>query len=64
MLFRSLALTTWVLTTGILILLLTPAVRVLISFADYLLTGDWWFVLWTGIVLLLLASGFIAAFPR
>ena len=50
------------LTVGILVLLLTPAARVLASFIGYLVGREWWFVLWTGIVLALLASGFIAAF--
>ena len=50
------------LTVGILVLLLTPAARVLASFIGYLFGREWWFVLWTGIVLALLASGFIAAF--
>jgi uncharacterized membrane protein len=53
-----------ILTAGILILFLTPALRVVISFGDYIIERDWWFVLWTGIVLALLASGFIAAFAR
>ncbi len=47
---------------GTIILLLTPTARVALSFVDYLVAGDWWFVLWTGVVLALLASGFIAAF--
>jgi uncharacterized membrane protein len=56
--------TTQILTAGILILFLTPALRVVISFGDYILEREWWFVLWTGIVLVLLAGGFIAAFAR
>jgi uncharacterized membrane protein len=47
---------------GIVVLLLTPAARVAASFIGYILERDWWFVLWTGIVLMLLAGGFIAAF--
>lgn len=50
------------LTGGTIILLLTPTARVALSFVDYLVARDWWFVLWTGLVLALLASGFIAAF--
>ncbi len=50
------------LSFGIVVLLLTPAARVAASFVGYLLGREWWFVLWTGIVLVLLASGFIAAF--
>jgi uncharacterized membrane protein len=56
------ALTNRLLTAGIIVLFLTPALRVLISFGDYIIERDWWFVLWTGIVLVLLAGGFIAAF--
>ena len=52
------------LSGGVLVLLVTPVARVLASFLDYLWMRDWWFVLWTGIVLALLASGFIAAFAR
>ena len=58
------AVTNQILTVGILVLFLTPAVRVLISFGDYIIEREWWFVLWTGIVLVLLAGGFIAAFAR
>ena len=58
------AVTNQILTAGILVLFLTPALRVAISFGDYVLERDWWFVLWTGIVLVLLASAFIAAFAR
>lgn len=50
------------LSFGILVLLLTPAARVVASLVGYLFERDWWFVLWTGIVLMLLASAFIAAF--
>lgn len=56
------AITNQILTAGILVLFFTPALRVLISFGDYILERDWWFVLWTGIVLVLLAGGFISAF--
>src|SRR5262249_54966053 len=58
------ALTNRILTAGILVLFLTPALRVLISFGDYIIEREWWFVLYTGIVLMLLASGFVAAFAR
>jgi uncharacterized membrane protein len=56
--------TRFLLEGGALVLLLTPVVRVLVSFGDYLWTRDWWFALWTGLVLALLASGFMAAFHR
>ncbi len=56
------AVTRGLLTGGTLILLLTPTARVALSFVDYILARDWWFVMWTGVVLALLASGFIAAF--
>ena len=53
--------TTILLDGGAFVLLVTPAARVLVSFLDYVWTRDWWFALWTGLVLALLASGFIAA---
>jgi uncharacterized membrane protein len=58
------AVTHGLLAFGIVVLLLTPAARVATSFVGYVLERDWWFVLWTGIVLALLASGFAAAFTR
>jgi uncharacterized membrane protein len=48
--------------TGIVVLLLTPVGRVVVSFIDFLLKRDWLFVALTGIVLCLLGSAFIAAF--
>ena len=49
------------LTGGVIVLLVTPVARVLASFLDYLWMRDWWFALWTGIVLALLASSFLTA---
>lgn len=49
------------LTAGVLVLLVTPVARVAASFVDYLWMRDWWFALWTGIVLALLASSFLTA---
>jgi uncharacterized membrane protein len=46
---------------GVIVLLVTPVARVLASFLDYLWMRDWWFALWTGIVLALLASSFLTA---
>jgi uncharacterized membrane protein len=60
----SLPTTRVLLDAGALVLLLTPAARVLVSFVDYVWMRDWWFVLWTGIVLALLASGFTTALHR
>jgi uncharacterized membrane protein len=56
--------TRFLLSGGALVLLLTPAVRVLVSFVDYVWTRDWWFALWTGIVLALLASAFTSVLQR
>jgi uncharacterized membrane protein len=53
--------TTFLLEGGTFVLLVTPVARVIVSFLDYVWTRDWWFALWTGLVLALLASGFIAA---
>ena len=55
-------LTRAVLAMGLAVLLLTPVVRVIVSFVDFLWTRDWWFALWTAMVLALLTGGFIAAF--
>jgi hypothetical protein len=46
---------------GVIVLLVTPVARVFASFVDYLRMRDWWFALWTGIVLALLASSFLTA---
>lgn len=46
---------------GVIVLLVTPVARVVASFLDYLWMRDWWFALWTGIVLALLASSFFTA---
>jgi uncharacterized membrane protein len=53
--------TTLLLGGGVLVLLATPVARVLTSFLDYVWNHDWWFALWTGIVLALLASSFLTA---
>ena len=51
-----------VLTTAIVILLATPAARVVISVAEYARERDWLFVALTLIVLLTLAGGVVVAF--
>jgi uncharacterized membrane protein len=50
------------LTAGLLVLLLTPVARVAVSVVGYVGERDWWFVLYTGIVLALLIASFVAAF--
>jgi uncharacterized membrane protein len=50
------------LTAGLMSLLLTPVARVVVSVVGYVRAGDWWFVLFTGIVLVLLISSFVVAF--
>ncbi len=50
------------LTLGLGVLLLTPVARVALSVVGYLGERDWWFVLYTGIVLALLGVSFVAAF--
>jgi uncharacterized membrane protein len=47
---------------GLVILIATPVVRVLISFAEYLKERDWTFVAMTAVVLLSLAGSVVAAF--
>lgn len=51
-----------VLTAGLLVLLLTPVARVVVSVVGYVRDRDWPFVLYTGIVLVLLIGSFVAAF--
>ena len=51
-----------VLTTAIVILLATPAARVMISVAEYVRERDWLFVALTLTVLLTLALSVVAAF--
>jgi len=50
------------LTLGLFVLLLTPVARVAVSVVGYLGERDWWFVLYTSIVLALLIASFVAAF--
>ena len=50
------------LTVGLLVLLLTPVARVVVSVVGYVGERDWWFVLYTSIVLVLLIASFVAAF--
>ena len=50
------------LTIGLLILMLTPVARVVVSVFGYLGERDWWFVLYTSIVLALLIASFVSAF--
>jgi uncharacterized membrane protein len=52
------------LTAGLLVLLLTPVARVAVSVVGYLRERDWPFVLYTGVVLVLLIGSFLAAFAR
>jgi len=51
----------WLLQAGIVILILTPAARVVLSIAEYASARDWTFTLLTSIVLLELVGGAIAA---
>ena len=51
----------WLLSAGIVLLLLTPPTRVIVSFVDYLAMRDWFFATATGIVLLELLAGAVAA---
>jgi uncharacterized membrane protein len=51
----------WLLNAGIVMLLVTPAARVVLSFIEFMLARDWFFVAATGIVLIELAAGVVAA---
>jgi uncharacterized membrane protein len=50
------------LTVGLGVLLLTPVARVALSVLGYIGERDWWFVLYTSIVFVLLIGSFVAAF--
>ncbi len=50
------------LAAGLAVLLLTPVARVVVSVVGYIGERDWWFVLYTTIVLGLLIGSFLAAF--
>ncbi len=49
------------LRAGLMVLMVTPVVRVLVSFAQYLHDRDWVFAGLTGTVLLVLAGSLVAA---
>jgi uncharacterized membrane protein len=51
-----------VLRAGLGVLLLTPVARVVASVVGYVRVRDWWFVLFTVVVLALLIGSFVAAF--
>jgi uncharacterized membrane protein len=55
------ALAPWLLNVGILLLIATPAARVVLSIVEYAIAGDRTFLILTTIVLLELLSGAIAA---
>jgi uncharacterized membrane protein len=50
------------LEAGLLILIATPAVRVVVSIIEYIRERDWMFVVLTLVVLLALAGSVVAAF--
>jgi len=60
--FPASRLTHALLTVGLLVLLLTPVARVVVSVMGFLRARNWWFVLYTSIVLVLLVVSFVAAF--
>jgi uncharacterized membrane protein len=49
---------------GLLVLMITPAVRVLVSCVEYIREGDWLFASLTGTVLLVLGGSVLVAFLR
>ena len=51
-----------ILNVGIVLLILTPAARVVLSIVEYATARDWTFTLLTTIVLLELVAGAVAAF--
>jgi uncharacterized membrane protein len=54
-------LSAWLLQAGIVILILTPGARVVLSIVEYAAARDWTFTLLTSIVLLELIAGAVAA---
>lgn len=50
-----------VLQAGLLLLMVTPAARVLVSLAEYLYVRDWFFVATTAAVILVLLAGTLSA---
>lgn len=54
--------TRWLLTVGLVALLLTPVARVVAAVVGYIRAREWWFVFFTGIVLALLIGSFAVAF--
>lgn len=54
--------TNLLLNLGLIVLLLTPVARVAVSVVGFIRRREWWFVLYTGLVLMVLIASFIAAF--
>ena len=54
----------WLLNAGLIILMATPILRVIVSFAEYVRMKDWFFVLTTAIVLAELAFTVVTALRR
>ena len=52
---------TWLLELGILLLIATPAARVVLSIVEYAIARDWTFLVLTSIVLVELIAGAVAA---
>lgn len=50
-----------VLQAGLLVLMITPAARVLVSLVEYLYVRDWFFVATTTAVILVLMAGAVSA---
>lgn len=57
----SSALSSWLLTIGLFVLMATPMLRVVVSFVEYIRMKDWFFVLTTLIVLGVLATTVVLA---
>ncbi len=54
----------WLLNAGLIVLMATPILRVLVSFAEYVRIRDWFFVATTIVVLLELAATVAVALAR
>jgi uncharacterized membrane protein len=51
----------WLMTVGLVVLMATPVLRVVVSIVEFAAHRDWMFFILTGIVLLELCAGVVAA---
>jgi uncharacterized membrane protein len=54
----------WLLNAGLIVLMSTPILRVIVSFAEYIVMRQWFFVLVTAVVMLELSVTVLVALSR